>query len=208
MVMDMYRKMFLSLMPKNLKAQLAKDKGTVGDGVKYLLLASILATVFGIIGTVLQMLLQVSGGGSAVMFGAEFLVGVAMLLVLTPTTIIIWSFIATGAMYLLARTLGGAGTFESQYYHFAIAWGGLLMVLNIVSIVPCLGQIVVFLLAIFWLYLCYLVYMSVHKLSSGKAIVLVVLPIVVLLVLMAIAFALFAAMLTTMASQITTAGAY
>ncbi len=182
----MYKKMVLSLVPDNLKKQLAEEKGTVGEGVKYVLLGSLVA---GIINGIVILLYALMGGDAA---SALFLVLAYVIAV--PIISVIFSFIGNGIMYFIAKALGGNGTFGNQHYHFSVTGSGVSIVASLVSWIPCIGGVIGLVLGLYYFYVTYLIYRAVHNLSSGKAIVLTVLPIVVLIVLAIVFAAIFGAL--------------
>jgi hypothetical protein len=215
MVVNDYKKMVMALVPENLKGQLAKEKGDLGTGVKYWILASIVAMVVYAVVLGLQMLgfgammmaseSDSSMMGLGMMGGAELLGGVFGL-ILIPIFTLIGSFIACGVMWGIAKLLGGTGDFASQYYHFAVPGGGLMIVQSVVGLVPCVGGLVGLVLWVYSFYLAYLIYQSVHKISSGKAIVLVALPVVLAIVAGVLMFLMFAAMFSALLGGMTSAG--
>ncbi len=216
MVLDMYKKMVMSLMPENIKAQVAKEKGTLSDGLKYVLLTSLVVIIVEVLGILLDTFLgmgQALGGvgqQSAIALGAIGglgALGIVVTIIMIPIVQIISAFIMNGIVYILAKLLGGKGTFENQFYHIAILSGGLSVITGILGLVPCVGPLLSFILVVYYLYPLYLLYMGVHKLSSGRAIALILIPFLVIIVLAVIVAVLFAGMMTAMLGTMAGAGA-
>lgn len=209
MVVAMYKKMIMSVVPDNLKEQLAKEKGTVKDGVIYLALASVVAIIMGIIGMVAATSLSMIGGSpnSMAMMGGSLIAGIVMIVILVPLIMIVGSLIGTYIMYMIAKALGGTGSFDQQFYHMAVMGGGITVISSLFSIIPCVGDLVQLVAWVFSLYLGYLIYMSVHRVSSGKAILLTLLPTIIGVVLAVLLIIIFGALIATMIGGFAGAGA-
>jgi len=213
-ILDMYKKMIYSIVPDNLKTQLDKEKGSLGEGVKYVLLGIAVMVAMSLVGIAIQFLL----GGSLALnsesrgmesFGAAGLstgLEIIIVIILAPILILIWTFLATGVMWLLAKVLGGKGTFAEQYYHFAIVGGGMSIITSILSIIDCLGLIEI-LASLYFLYPTYLIYKSVHKLSSTRSVILVLLPIILFIVLVIAMFVLIGTMFASLIAALSSTGA-
>lgn len=120
------------------------------------------------------------------------------LLIGVPGVSLLWS----GLLWLIAKLLGGTGSFEKQSFLLASFIAPLVMVGVLVYILPLLGPIMMMFLAGYTLYLTYFALKVVHGLPSGKAATAVLTPAVALFAVGCCAvtlwFSLVAAMLGTM----------
>jgi|GEM_PF-3172622 len=211
-IVGSYRKMILSLVPENLKTQLAKEKGTLGEGVKYYLLAALVVDIVLLISMLLQLSLSGVGGAYQSEYGAAAagvsLVTMIVMLVIVPVLMIVGSLITTGLGYIVCRILGGTGTFENQYYHFAIVGGGVAVISMIFAFIPCLGPLVNVVLSLYFLYPTFLIYGGVHKLSNGKAAFVTLLPLIFAVILLLIAFIIFGSMMAAILGSMPTPTGY
>ncbi|HLC69189.1 MAG TPA: YIP1 family protein [Candidatus Bilamarchaeaceae archaeon] len=216
-IIGSYKKMILSLMPDNLKKQLAKEKGSLGQAIIYILLTALVADIVVIISMLLSLGSNLAGlgmgGGENELAMAGFLgvtgiVVMAVYVIAIPIIMIFWAFIQTGVMWVLAKILGGKGSFTSQLYHFSIVGGGLTLITSLLSLIPCLGGLIAMVLGFYYLYPVYLVYKGVHQLSSGRAIALVLLPIVLLILLFVIIMILFAAAFASLLGALGAGGGF
>ncbi len=205
MVMEMYRKMVMSLMPDNLKKQLSAEKGEIGEGIKYYLLAALVVDVIFLISIGLQMLLvgasATTEGASAEALAAIYglsAVWIVALLILIPVLMVVMPLITTGLGYIVCKILGGKGTYANQFYHFAVVSSGLAVVTSLVGLVPCLGSLANLALSVYYLYPTFLIYRSVHKLSDGRAAIVTILPIIFLILALVLLFVLYASMMAAL----------
>lgn len=98
-------------------------------------------------------------------------------------TIIIY-FIMVGIMHMLARLFGGQAKYME--YFRAESHAAILSWLVILLIIPFLAGIVNFLVSIWGIVVSVVILENVHKLTRGKAIMVVLIPIIVLVLLVAI----------------------
>ncbi len=188
-LIGLYKKMVLSLVPENLEKQLKTDKGTLGDGIKNVALASLVVAVFVLLAMLLQFAMLGATAGMSGEYGAMagigggFLVTAIIMLILIPVGMVIFTLINTALSYIWCKILGGKGTYTDQYYQFSIVGSGLLIATSVLNLVPFVGSLVAGLLGLYYLYPVYLVYKGVHKLSSGRAIIAVILPLVLAIIL-------------------------
>jgi len=106
--------------------------------------------------------------------------------------------VSNGMIYIFAKLLGGSGAFREQAYLTAVAampTGFISILLTLFSKVPVVN--IVGLLALFGL-VCYAVYLQVkilklvHGLSTGRAVLVLVLPGILLVILLGLLFVVFA----------------
>jgi hypothetical protein len=191
----MYEKMIKSLVPSNLKAQL-KEQGTLEQGIMFTALSSLTVAVLTAVLMILstgvsilkniplvqnqQFLVDLGIVGAA---GGITIIDAILTIIIQPIIALVVAFILTGIMYLIAKAFGGTGTFGNQFYHFAVATGGLTIMSALVSLIPILGELGALLLSVYFLYPMFLIYRAVHKLSDMKSIILTIGPLVVLFIL-------------------------
>ncbi|HXV44287.1 MAG TPA: YIP1 family protein [Anaerolineae bacterium] len=93
-------------------------------------------------------------------------------LVLAP----IGFLIGSGIHFLIAKLLGGIGSFEEQTYLMATFVAPLMIVNGVIGLVPFLGGCISFLVFIYQLVLTYFAVKVVHRLGTGQAVVVAVGP--------------------------------
>jgi len=93
-------------------------------------------------------------------------------------------FIIVGTCYLIAKAFGGQGTFLAQSYSTALFYVPLNIVIFVSRWIPLVGNAVL----IYEIVLSVSMIMAVHRLSRGKAIVVVLSPFIVLVVLLCVLF--------------------
>jgi len=192
-IIDLYRKCVLSIVPENLEKQLKSEKGTVREAATIMVLGSVLIILVNVISSFISFALipDVSSLVTNIMLS---IIGI-------PIMTVLFGLVSNAVMYLLAKALGGKGTFENQFFQFAYPMAGISLINGAVALVPCVGSLVSFALAIYSIFIAYLIYKSVHKISSNKAALLALLPMILMLVLLVVVMALFAASLTTLAGS-------
>ncbi|MBI5051122.1 YIP1 family protein [Candidatus Micrarchaeota archaeon] len=180
---------------------------SVMEGIKELVIASIPFTILSMIAGVIMTVLFPSPFFAVSPVNA--LVNGAINIVLIP---IIWTVVLllfTGVVWILAKIMGGTGTFAQQFYLSSLVQAGYLLpagILVLLSIIPFLNILVYI---VWFVFLCYSLYLDmkivrmVNNLSRVKAAIAYLLPIVVVMAILAIMFAVLAAAMTTLG-----AGAY
>ncbi len=104
--------------------------------------------------------------------------------------------ISVGIMFLIAKLLGGEGSFTAQAYLTSMFASPLVLVSVVCSAIP-LGFLISGALSLYQLYLEVLVLKAVHKFSTKRAVVAVLVPVIIAVILvflmMATIFAIIAA---------------
>ncbi len=118
----------------------------------------------------------------------------AFTLGLTPLIIGIF-FASVGIRYLIAKAFRGQGTFLAQGYTNLLFAVPLSILSALVSWVPRLGSLVVLGVAVYTIVLRIFSIMAVHRLSGGKATVVVLIPVVVGILIMLVLVVLVVGML-------------
>ncbi len=101
-------------------------------------------------------------------------------------------FLFQGVLYGLARAFGGQGTFVQQAYTFLLFQVPLGILSSLLAFIPVAGAYLGILVGVYEIMLSILAIMGVHKLSSGKASAVVLIPIAVLIALLVVGLLLFA----------------
>lgn len=101
----------------------------------------------------------------------------------------------SGVLWLAAKMMGGAGSYEKQTFLFSSFATPLVMLSAIIYLFPLLGPLVVVALVLYNLYLTFLALKVVHQLPTEKAATAVAAPVVFLLVFACCAATLWLSML-------------
>ncbi len=115
-----------------------------------------------------------SGGAGAALSGAGGFLGI----ILAP----LFFMLGVGIFHLIAKLLGGQGQFDKYAYLIAAFQAPISIATAVLAFVPVLGGCIGALISIYSLVLAYFATKVNYNLTSGKAIVVVILPVVVLLV--------------------------
>ena len=186
MILEMYKKMFLSLIPDNLEKQLKSEKGTLWDGTKYILLSSTVPILAILLGLLLYLL--VFGAASALndaydifaIVGGFSVFAVIISIIAVPLLMVLGAFVSNLISFIVCKLLGGKGSYTDQFYHFSIPGGGMVMLNTILRMIPCAGAPLGMLLMVYFLYPSFLIYRKVHKLSDTRAAIAALLPLLLL----------------------------
>lgn len=100
------------------------------------------------------------------------------MIILFPVMHVIGSFIWTGILFLLARLFGGTGTYKAHYSALGIG-----SIPGWAQVVPVLGGIV----ALWNIPVAVIVTERIHRISTGKAVAVVLIPMVFFIILALIA---------------------
>src|SRR5262249_32203263 len=110
-------------------------------------------------------------------------------------TVPIGFFIAMGILYVIARLLGGRGTYLEQSYASSLSYIPLQGLSAILGLIPILGGIAAFALGIYQLVLTAFAIAASHHLSLGRATLTILLPAILAFFLACLLLATFAAVL-------------
>jgi len=115
-------------------------------------------------------------------------VGFCSSLILIPLSFLIGS----GIYWLIAKLLGGTGSYEAQTYLFATFTAPLMIVSGIITLIPVAGGCLAFFISIYQLVLTYFALKVSHDFTSGRAIVtLLIPPLIGILLACCVVFAVF-----------------
>lgn len=183
----------------------AEEQGKADWGIIWLQLIFV-----GLVGTLIGLLRSAMGtaaltgnaGSSAMAYSAIAGVIAGSASVASIIFVIIGFFIIVGIQYLLAKAFGGNGDFKQQAYNYLLFYVPLTVVSNIIGLIPLLGGIVGFAIAIYQIVLNVFSIMAAHRLSGGKATAVVLIPYAVLILLAFLCAIAIAALIFSAASSI------
>jgi hypothetical protein len=105
-------------------------------------------------------------------------------------------FLMAGLVYLVAKVLGGTGSFLEHTYLLALVYVPLEIIASVAGLIPVLGGLIGAAAAIYMIVLVVMAISSAHQLTIGTSIVVVILPViltVLLVVLLAVIIAIVVA---------------
>lgn len=196
-----------ALWPDKLDKILEQKSGTLMDGIKNVVLSSLvpaicmvilftligmfIGVIFGILSGIVSPSAGLAAGGITI--GGYILMGV-VIAVITVIFAPITFLIGTGVHWALARALGGKGNYSDQGYYASMitaAINVLTPILMILGMIPCFGYIVQLIVSIYPIFLFYKVIKKVHGLDDIRSAAVVILPVVVGIVLVVILYLLY-----------------
>ncbi len=151
-----------------------KGKGDYGEAIKAVMIAAVIAALSGAFSQLIWVTLS-DGVGVAVL---SAIITFILTLIVLPMGL----FISSGIYFVLSKILGGKGDFEVQTHLMSLIYlvsavGG------VIGIIPCLGAVIGFLLALYAIYLNALVLKVTHGFSLMRAIAVILIPIVIVVVI-------------------------
>ena len=159
-----------------------------------LLILAVVSAIFGYLGTLISHAPAfVTGSSSAYtsLFASLAVGGSIFSIISVP----LFFFIGAGIQYLLARAFRGEGTFLQQCYALLLYQVPLGIISRVIGLVPILGGIVAFALAIYGIVLNVFAIMGVHRLSGGKATAVVLIPVGIVVLLFICLFVIIVVLL-------------
>jgi hypothetical protein len=199
--------------------ELHKPSATLGTALIWIIIAAVVAAIFSAIGALigglfsgLPAMMETFMGQSdmppevaaqlatitAVTAGGGVFFALCATLILAP----IGFLIGSGIYFVVAKLVGGAGSFEKHTYMLATFTAPLMMVNAVISIIPILGGCVSFAIYIYQIVLTYFAMKVTHNLTTGKAIIVAVMPFVIgLLCAAVIIFLIFITIFGTVMSS-------
>ncbi|PIN84951.1 MAG: hypothetical protein COV47_04855 [Candidatus Diapherotrites archaeon CG11_big_fil_rev_8_21_14_0_20_37_9] len=103
-----------------------------------------------------------------------------LIIILFPMLLIISELISTAVPFVIAKLLGGSGSYSSLFYLISIYTP----IILIISMIPLAGMVA----GLYSIYLFYLALKESQKLSSKKAIIIVLFPLLLIAIIMVLAF--------------------
>ncbi len=110
-------------------------------------------------------------------------------IIMMPIAYLIGTFIGIGIIHLLAKLFGGKAKFSEFYRTSSHSY-----VVNWIAVIPILGPMIAGILGIWNLVVTVFALKNVHKLSTGKSVVVVLIPVVIVIIIAAVAAAAIIAM--------------
>jgi hypothetical protein len=104
-------------------------------------------------------------------------------------------FVLSGILYLSAKIFGGQGSFLTQSWLLSLFFVPLEMITAVAGIIPFVGGLVGLAALIYGIYLAVLATASAHRLPTGRATAVVLLPLAILALLVCVAAIALAALL-------------
>lgn len=159
-----------------------------------LLVLAVVSAIFGYIGSLIyRSPAFVTGSSSAyTSLFTSLAVGSSVFSIISVPLLF---FIGAGIQYLLARAFRGEGTFLQQCYAALLYQVPLGIISRVIGLVPILGAIVAFALAIYGIVLNVFAIMGVHRLSGGKAAAVVLIPVGIVILLFICLFVILVVLL-------------
>ncbi len=117
------------------------------------------------------------------------IVGAIIMLIAYPITSVIGGFVVSCLYFVLAKVLGGKGSFMEQTYCMALVSGGVVLMMapfNILQAIPIIGGIfglAGLVVALYGIISQYRMIRAVHSLSQLRAIVVLVVPAILIIAL-------------------------
>ena len=177
-----------------------EKKANIGEGVKQIGIAGLITGA--IVGIAAMVGLSYAGSvlGIPGMTAGTGLGVVALLssIIMTPIFMVIYWILGSGIIYIFSMIFGGKGSFTKQSYLIAIYYAPIMVITSILGIIPVLGPIIGFIVALYSLYLLTMALKQAHKVSTGKAVAIWLVPMIVVMVIVAIFSAvLFSSVMST-----------
>ncbi|MGH2509253.1 MAG: YIP1 family protein, partial [Ktedonobacteraceae bacterium] len=162
-----------------------QPKATWGMIWTQLLFVGVLGTIISLISVAISSALvsSVLGSTAGTTFGAFSSVIVGSASTAAIVVVIVEFFVVVGIQYLLAKAFKGNGRFVQQGYNYLLITSPISVINYVVGLIPILGGIIAFALAIYGLVLNVFAIMATHRLSGGKATWVVLIPIIAGIVL-------------------------
>ncbi|MFA6490126.1 MAG: YIP1 family protein [Candidatus Micrarchaeia archaeon] len=176
-------------------ASAIKESGSLGDAAKNIAIAGLLVGVVSGIMALVGMSLGGAAAGSMMKGGIGGLIGggigfaggivtLVALAVLTPIIYVVMGFVGSAIYFVVAKVLGGKGSYTSQTHILALVMCGtalLTLPFQVLETIPMVGGIfglATMLIGLYAFYSEYRAIKEVHKLSQIRAIAVVITPII------------------------------
>jgi hypothetical protein len=145
-----------------------------------LLIVGLIGTIIGLLRTAMgtAIMMSTNGGSSAAAYGIITSVFAGGASIFSIVSIIIGFFIIVGIQYLLAKAFKGTGDFKHHAYNYLLFYAPLAIISNILGLIPILGGIIGLGLLVYQIILNVFAVMAAHRLSGGKATMVVLIPII------------------------------
>ncbi len=152
----------------------------------YALVGAVFGLILGLGFATLGGLLSTLGGSAGALFGGLGVLAIIVFPILLAILTVIGSLIGTGIMYLIAKALGGSGTFDQQFYVSSrLVWPAFFATIGIffLTLIPFVGVLISFVWNLYSLYLQVVLISVVHKVSKMKGLVIMLVPLILVFIL-------------------------
>lgn len=164
----------------------AKDIGVV-NFFTILVMLFALALVVGFFLVLLFVLYAIesktNGFVNGLLTGAAIVILAAVAILVGGTLLFILRWLANAALeFILAKILGGVGSYRTHAYLDALEEAGLssamlpFVLINFIPIVSVIAAPITMIIGIYGMYIRYLIVKQVHKLSTARAVLVVLIP--------------------------------
>ncbi len=180
-----------------------EKKADLTQGLIHIAIAGVISGFFTGIAALMGMgALGAMGGVSASLMGAGIgAMAFVISLIVTPIITVIGFIVISAIIYIFAMIFGGKGDYVKQTYLIALYAAPLIVINSVVGLIPFLGGLIAFLVSLYGLYLLTMALKQAHKVSTGKAVAIWIVPILAMIVLAVIlGFGFFMAMSPIMAA--------
>ena len=183
------------------EAEKSRPQATLGTALIMMVIAAVIGALFTLLrGWMFQAQLGAMGGFEAILQQADLPPELSAQLTNSLSTIfsprigiagalgglvmsLLGFLVFVGILHLVARLLGGQGEYGRYAYLNASFYAPLSIVAGLLGFIPVLGSCLAFLLVIYEMVLAFFATKVEYKLSSGRALVVVLLPLIVAVVL-------------------------
>lgn len=155
----------------------------------YALVGAVFGLIIGLGIASLGGLLSTLGGNAGLLIGGLGVLAIIVFPVLLAIFSVIGGFIGVGIMYLIAKALGGTGTFDQQFYLSSrLIWPMFFAMIGvfILTLIPVVGVLISFVWNLYSIYLQVMLVSVAHKVSKLKALLIVLVPIILVIIIAAI----------------------
>ena len=176
-----------------------EKKADIGKGIKQIGIAGIIS---GILSGIAMWVGITKMGSLFGLPGATIGSGIGAMtflttIILTPIMAVISWLIWSGIIYIFAMIFGGKGSYATQSYLIALYTAPLMIIYSFLAFIPVIGQIIIFLVGLYSLYLLTMALKQSHKLSTGKAVAIWLVPAVIIaIILIVFAVTTFSTLMT------------
>ncbi|MBU0635766.1 YIP1 family protein [Candidatus Micrarchaeota archaeon] len=197
--------------PRNTMEGMVSNANT-NDAIKtYAIYGAVIGFLIGLGIAILASLISLAVGTAALnqVPALGFLVGLGLLaIIIVPIimaiVLVIVSAVSWGILTVIARLLGGTGTFTQNYFLASrLLWPMFVIsiIVSLISLIPIIGPLINILWLLYALYLSLVVLSVANKISTVKAFIVWIIPVIVVILIMVLLFSSAIMLLTTMGSS-------
>jgi hypothetical protein len=184
--------------------ELEKPQATLGMAFIWIVIAAVILAVLSIIGVLVSSVLSSGPGimqslmGSdmppemaaqmAAFTGASIGLGIVFAFIGSLIFAPLGFLIGSAIYFLIAKVVGGEGSFERHTFALSTFTAPLLIVNGALGIIPVLGACLSFVVYIYQIVLTYFAMKVAHNLTSGKALLVALVPLIIGLICAAAVF--------------------